>query len=362
VDANLSLDAFYVDAPAPPTHTQTQIQGQVQGRPPPNFVLDAGPAPAVRVRPTSLSLHDFNNPYLEQHALKHSASHPSKVADYGQPANAMGTKNYYVATMDKNASERRRPRTRSEPLYPPIPRHIHSAEPDSIWRTASTNPSQSPTDATQKSNKSQSNTVGLKVNDPLPTLTSPKNGKSKDDDSLSIITPPATDAMWQQFGFSRQDIISPVDQRMRRRRKAESAGASTGTQPLIRARNSKKDVFAKEAEAATLRKELEEAQTRIEALMKEKKKESAVEKDDDAKEADGKKETESLEQQQLMRYRHFVTCPSCVNGAQKSARNRVVIPCGHLVCTECSVKGEKGQCTCPLCDAKVERFQVLRIE
>merc|ERR1712087_703147 len=193
-------------------------------------------------------------------------------------------------------------------MYKPIPRHVHSAEPDSIWRTASTNPSQSPTDATGKSQKSK---LSQKINEALPhlpdgnpTLTSPTNANAKSNDSLidalNIITPPATDAIYQHFGFSRQEIISPVDQRAK---------------PLMRSRASKRDVDVKSsaAEVERLRSELKAAQSRIEALMKASADGNGSKGDDDVKDA----ESESLEQQQIVRYRHFVTCPTCEGWKQK---------------------------------------------
>jgi len=65
-----------------------------------------------------------------------------------------------------------------------------------------------------------------------------------------------------------------------------------------------------------------------------------------------------LQQQQLARYQHFITCPSCHIFDQNTPRNQVLVPCGHLLCTKCAGGNLK---TCPLCQRAVESQQTLVI-
>jgi len=65
-----------------------------------------------------------------------------------------------------------------------------------------------------------------------------------------------------------------------------------------------------------------------------------------------------LQEQQLARYTHFITCPACKVFDQSTPRNQVVVPCGHLLCTKCTGGDLK---TCPLCQSPVEGLQTLVI-
>jgi len=65
-----------------------------------------------------------------------------------------------------------------------------------------------------------------------------------------------------------------------------------------------------------------------------------------------------LQVQQLARYQHFITCPSCKVIDKNSPRNQVLVPCGHLLCTKCTGGGLKA---CPLCQKPVEGLQELVI-
>jgi len=85
--------------------------------------------------------------------------------------------------------------------------------------------------------------------------------------------------------------------------------------------------------------------------------------DDDSKAGDrqvrqDKPPMTDLQEQQLARYTHFITCPSCKVFDQSTPRNRVVVPCGHLLCTKCA-SGDLT--TCPLCQSPVEGLQTLVI-
>ena len=342
---------------------------------------------------------------------------------------------------------RKRHRSESEPL-PPLPKYNMAS--DSIWRT---NPNQEPAG-------SAGNVVGQSMNttpshsnskDPFSSkrLTSiPDNNATLDarfsaDSMMSpnaidmdnIITPrmisPATatattttttartgaavitassapgqnqlgtktgtDADWSYFGFSQEDLRSPVP---------DGVGVGVGVGKTNRNKISlpktppppnkqlNKNKITKDQEIHLLKEQLNKALKELNAL-KEKSKTTPIslqetpsfgsstkksinlnkkqkiisneKPNDDEKEnlslnnnkkkGDGNNE---LQQQQLARYKHFITCPSCKKFDPKTPRNQVLIPCGHLVCGNCSNESQDKH-RCPLCDAVIENQQLLLI-
>ena len=222
-----------------------------------------------------------------------------------------------------------------------------------------------------------------------------------------------TNADWNYFGFTQDDVMSPVPDTVVAKNKNNKViipktppppttttttitAATIATKTNNNNNNNNNIIKTKDEEINKLRKELENAKKEIEKLniktssnpplietpsfgsstkksinlkQQQQKKQKPAAPNDDEKDININKNNlsqkpdvadESLQKQQLARYKHFITCPACNKSGKEHPRNQVLIPCGHLICGKCSLKCQETH-KCPLCDDVITNYQLLLI-
>jgi len=359
----------------------------------------------------------------ELHKLTASSSLPSRYDNKvpplpNQQSNDLNTPSYQLLNTPADLGRKRRARSGSEPL-PPLPKYNMVS--DNIWRT---NPNQEPTHSggnvdgrNVPTNQTPSHS-NSRSRDPFSSKRLTSIPDNMDDSVTSpnalidtIITPrspgqvqrtqtssndTSTAADWSYFGFTAEDVMSPVpdsEPALSQKKKPKLLNVpKTPPPPKLAAVNSADAVIQK------LKKELKTAQKQIEQLKTHKtpddtdnapdenekaalgefpplgsltKKSVNLKGNDDEKEKDTQQSqtksarnrnaaNEELQKQQLARYKHFITCPSCKMFDPQTPRNQVLIPCGHLICGKCSSHSKQSQ-KCPICDDVIQSYQLLII-
>eukprot|EP01083_Nonionella_stella_P022123 61160_1 len=347
-----------------------------------------------------------------------SYAYPNKVPPLpGQDNSTAASKGYYFKETLPNPT-RKRHRSESEPLLPPLPNGQYNMASDSIWRTG---PNQEPQGSSSNPNKSDTQSAP-RVQKPLSSdpFSSQKRLKSIPDVPDQMMSPNALniehiitprgmispggqpkEADWNYFGFNREDvqgvtspIPDPKDVMMKKKidvpptptpppdtiavdSKKVKKRIGTKISTISRPKTMEKEVSTKDEQIKRLKKDLEVATHQMQILSAKKDvsiptMESAAKKseilkiknpNDDEKETEKnteKQELTEIQRQQLLRYKHFITCPSCKQFDPTTPRNHVLIPCGHLVCGKCSAQTQDNQ-TCPICNERIENYQLLLI-